>query len=82
MAKCFKCQREMIDVSSSTHEMGVTFYLDHKKKVNLAVCREADCEMRGLVKVLSECPVHLDGHHFVACDEWSPTCVCGSTQKI
>lgn len=26
------------------------------------------------------CPVHTDGHHFIACDDLPPTCHCGKQE--
>ncbi len=29
----------------------------------------------------TECPLSSDGkHHFIPCDEWSATCLCGETK--
>lgn len=75
---CKECGEEMSRISIvGNHPL----FLDNDKIMDIFVCGNRSCEQFGLLKVVSECPDHLDGHHFIECDEWSRTCSCGEIEK-
>ena len=68
---CKKCGEELSKI------FGAILTLNHDKYINLFVCGNRCCEDFGVVKVISECPDHLDGHSFISCDDLPAPCSCG-----